>query len=609
MKKQHARGRRLGEFRTRGLGVCAISLLWVTIAQAQYTANFQTNIISGVTSNWTNPAGYVIGSNFVFDALIIQNGGVLSNAAGYVGFEVGANNNSALVSGSGSAWATSGNLFVGLNGVGNTLTITNGGAVTANGVLDVLGGTLFLSGGQMSVTQLLVTNGIASKVSFTAGTLNTGGAAVTNGQVFVVGDAVDPATLNLLGGTLAFDAGIDIAINATLTGSGVVSGSITNSGLILANGGTLAFLGGSVRTNASTANTLTNSTLVITNGGAVIFSGSNAWTLAGTVANGGGADGGSIINSNGGVGNTLFFNNPSLRNNNGTLMVVGNVGVNYTQIGSEMTNTYIITGNGTFTGNFGNNNFGVINQGTIATLTGGTLTFDPRDAFNVGGLRNDTNGIIVIASGSILALRRTPNAWTNATAKFPTNSGTIFLQGGTFLGEDTNAVPGHASLYVNSGLGLIHGCGTFENFNSVQNNGTMIADCGTLTFTGILTNNGTWQALNGSVLEAFGLVVNNGTINISGGGTDFVGGFVNNGTIISNTPLPVITSIQVSNHNALISFTTVSSATYTVETNQNLVTGIWGTLTNGVDGTGGIVTITDPGITSVTNRFYRVGSP
>src|SRR5580704_12155985 len=147
MNKQHARGRGLGEFRTRALGSCAIFLLWVAIAQAQYTTSFQTNIISGVTSNWTSPAGYVVGSNFVFDALIIQNGGVLSNVAGYVGYAVGANNNSAIVSGSGSAWDTSGSLFVGLNGVGNALTVTNGGAVTATGVLDVLGGTLFLNGG------------------------------------------------------------------------------------------------------------------------------------------------------------------------------------------------------------------------------------------------------------------------------------------------------------------------------------------------------------------------------------------------------------------------------------------------------------------------------
>src|SRR6266568_5156151 len=72
---------------------------------AQFTGNNQTNIISGVTSHW--PGNYYVGSNYVFDALLIRNAGVLSNAVGSIGYAVGANSNTAVVSGGGSVWNNS----------------------------------------------------------------------------------------------------------------------------------------------------------------------------------------------------------------------------------------------------------------------------------------------------------------------------------------------------------------------------------------------------------------------------------------------------------------------------------------------------------------------
>ena len=51
-------------------------------ARAQYTADFQTNLISAVTSNWTGD--YVVGSNTLADVLLVQTSGVLSNGHGYL---------------------------------------------------------------------------------------------------------------------------------------------------------------------------------------------------------------------------------------------------------------------------------------------------------------------------------------------------------------------------------------------------------------------------------------------------------------------------------------------------------------------------------------------
>src|ERR1035437_356716 len=90
-------------------------------AHAQYTGDNQTNTISGVASNWVGD--YSVGDNFVYDALVIQTGGVLSNGFGYVGYQFGADNNTVLVTGSGSVWSNANDLYVGFFGALNSLTI------------------------------------------------------------------------------------------------------------------------------------------------------------------------------------------------------------------------------------------------------------------------------------------------------------------------------------------------------------------------------------------------------------------------------------------------------------------------------------------------------
>jgi hypothetical protein len=71
-------------------------------------------------------------------------------------------------------------------------------------------------------------------------------------------------------------------------------------------------------------------------------------------------------------------------------------------------------------------------------------------------------------------------------------------------------------------------------------------------------------------------------------------------------PTPTITSLKLTGSNAVISFTTVTSATYEVDYKNDLTTGTWLSLTNGVPGTGGILSNTDQGAVSLGRRFYRV---
>src|SRR5262252_7922554 len=113
------------------IAIASFALLALALpnpSRAQFTGNNQTNIISGVTSNW--PGSYYVGSNYVFDALFILNGGVL-NASGSIGYTATAKSNAVVVSGNGSVWNTGSGLAVGGLGAGNSLLISNGGAVVA----------------------------------------------------------------------------------------------------------------------------------------------------------------------------------------------------------------------------------------------------------------------------------------------------------------------------------------------------------------------------------------------------------------------------------------------------------------------------------------------
>jgi hypothetical protein len=67
-----------------------------------------------------------------------------------------------------------------------------------------------------------------------------------------------------------------------------------------------------------------------------------------------------------------------------------------------------------------------------------------------------------------------------------------------------------------------------------------------------------------------------------------------------------ITGIEQAASDMLISLSTASNRLYRVEWAEQPVTNSWSTLTNNVTGTGGIVTVTDPGAVDLPRRFYRV---
>ncbi len=249
------------------------------------SANSNAVVVTGASSIWNNSACLYVGDTGSFNQLTITNGGTVFNTTGYVGYASGANSNAVLVTGAGSIWNNSGSFYVGYSGSNNSLTIANGGAVTAtnvvignsastgnvltvsggwlyatnitaSGALNVNYGTLNLLSGTVTVNQLIVSNGANSVLSFNGGTLNSGGSAVNNGSIFQVGNGSSAATFDLLGGAHSFASGLFINTNAILAGTGAITGSITDAGLIapgngfgvITDTGNLTMLGGGAMT-------------------------------------------------------------------------------------------------------------------------------------------------------------------------------------------------------------------------------------------------------------------------------------------------------------------------------------------------------------------------
>ena len=95
-------------------------------------------LVDGSGSTLTSVSDLIVGFGGSGNSVVVSNGGTLTNShysyGGVIGLNSGATNNSVLVTGNGSAWNSGGDLLVGWGDSGNTLTISNGGAVTSSQV-------------------------------------------------------------------------------------------------------------------------------------------------------------------------------------------------------------------------------------------------------------------------------------------------------------------------------------------------------------------------------------------------------------------------------------------------------------------------------------------
>jgi fibronectin-binding autotransporter adhesin len=167
-------------------------------------------------------------------------GGILKARAVYSGMsEDGTNTPSGTMTISGGTVLLSSNLMVGtslvstgqVNFVGGLLAVTN---ANGSGAVNVVQGMANLNGGVLITDQVILTNG-AGTFSFASGSLQARNMTIANGAPFVVGDGVQPATLQLAGGIYSFADGLVISSNAIVSGCGTIIGAISNNGTLSTN--------------------------------------------------------------------------------------------------------------------------------------------------------------------------------------------------------------------------------------------------------------------------------------------------------------------------------------------------------------------------------------
>jgi hypothetical protein len=223
----------------------------------QFAATNDSSFLTRVTvSNGTFLARDVFLGNQKTGAFTVA-GGVVALPSSFNGFSVGVNGGTGVVSQiGGQIILTNTDLNIGglFSPAVGRMTISNGTTQARYVYVGGQGdgnGTVTLAGGMLLATNLLVN--ATSQVIFNSGTLQTWSSAMANNQPFVVGNGSAAAVYQLLGGTNALPKGLRIASNATLTGTGRIIGSVTNSGAIDpgASAGRLDISGALVLSNSS----------------------------------------------------------------------------------------------------------------------------------------------------------------------------------------------------------------------------------------------------------------------------------------------------------------------------------------------------------------------
>jgi T5SS/PEP-CTERM-associated repeat protein len=127
--------------------------------------------------------------------------------------------------------------FIGTAGLSaGTATMSGGVVASTNSAgtnqINIANGSLTMNGGTVIADKLVATN-TTGQFTFNNGLLRAKSITIANGTAFVVGDGVNPATLELQGGVYTFADGLVISPNATVTGCGTIIGALTNNGTYL----------------------------------------------------------------------------------------------------------------------------------------------------------------------------------------------------------------------------------------------------------------------------------------------------------------------------------------------------------------------------------------
>jgi T5SS/PEP-CTERM-associated repeat protein len=624
------------------VSLLAVLAGWLGLQQAaaQYSFDHQTNILNSVTNNgWPQNSDYVVGGTTSWDALIITNGGALFDLGGFLAAFSGSNN-SALVTGAGSRWNNSGVLGVGWAGSGNSVVINNGGRLAnnadgqigrltganSNSVLVTDAGSSWSNRTDLYVgyngagNSLRVSNGgmVVSSNGFIGGWSGS-----TNNSVCVG----DPGSIWTNRGNLYFSYvgssrnslvisnGGQVFNGTGFVGSSVFGTSLEDSVLVTGLGSVW-----SNRFNLIVGYKGGNNSLTISNGGLVInelgyvgeYASSNnsalitgsgsRWTnrmdlYVGTGLGGNSLsirDGGQVVNGYGYVGlggdsnRVLAADAGSVWNNTNNLtvglygaansLVISNgalVASEYSYLGVDpgsSNNSVQVTGTAAywktksdvFVGYNGGDSRLVISNGGQAEaarfvlgngsaslnnsiqMQGGRLIATNAAATGSLSVGNGGQGRLVLNGGTVTADYLIVTNGVNSLVEF--NGGQLESRGTSVTNNLVFAVgdgAGSAGFYAAGGThsfadgvrvhtnAVFGGCGVIKGTVLVE--GTLEAACGgTSIFMDAVTNWGRIEAKNGTSLVFYGPLVNHGQVIATNGAVRYFSTFQNSGTLRGN---------------------------------------------------------------------------
>ena len=531
------------------------------------------------------------------------------------------NNSNIVVNGAGTS------TFVGVFG-GNNNAFRNAGTITVNSgtlVIDPRDG--FSLGGFNNSGTVTVNSGANFVISRTANAWGTGPNPTNDGRIFLNG-----GTMTALVDANSGQATTNFIVNnATIIGSGTLAMSVKQSstGSTIASNGVLAIFG---TYNGGQA-TFTSSgggfgVFKAVSGGELVITGNVASGMGGswnvdsggtlTVASGFGVDLGSAFMPGSQLNGTVKVlsganltlasaaaGGPTLQQNGTFLFTPGTGAGNQSKI--LMPNTtglaaftnagwfVLASGSGstTFQTGFGSgqNNYGIVNVGTIVAGGGATLILNSSDAVSVGGFSNTSLGTIIISNNSNLAIDRTATGWAGGSAR---NAGQIFLNSGTLLMMASGAADG-TRIFQNSGT-ISTWANSTNRLRMALNNLGRLAVTGTasevqISTSAAIVNGGTIDVWNSSRLVFTNLASstslnysNAGTIRLQNG-TVLVSNLFNTGTIVGDGTITAPTGFGVVNAGmVLASNLTQNAATLTVQLSSftnaaNATLGVLGTST------------------------------